>query len=322
MKNFPVQRVFSIAGHACVSLRETFCIAAGHYGGFVFPWGGSAPEGKERNIEGLNGCEGVRRVCGELMNTLRANGWEHDKMRCMQLGWITICSDSFLNSFIKQKDNSVWLLTAAVCPPHGQTNSDKYMFVLAMGKSSLDHGEVINYYLSEIEGMKEGFKYYSADVNDYWECALGLLADIADRPERATVRGTRQEGHFGKVTDWAVGISSKYFPACERRYIGILKDVLGKEKLSKSSLCKKCCCWAIDENHKAEFYHRTSNKYPQNRIPDRKVPEGCSPCARHIGPKRMSLKWLIAVCKYAYDARRSGLWTKENIEEYLRTCII
>jgi hypothetical protein len=160
------------------------------YGGFVFSWDGSAPEGKERNIEGLNRFDGVRRVCGELMNTLRANGREHDKIRCMQLGWIAIWSNSFLNSFIKQKDNSVWLLTSIVCPPYGQTYSDKYMFVLAMGKSSLDHAEVINYYLSEIEGINEGFKYYSADVNDYRECALGLLAYIADRPERAMVRGT------------------------------------------------------------------------------------------------------------------------------------
>jgi hypothetical protein len=75
------------------------------------------------------------------------------------------------------------------------------MFVLAMGKSSLDHAQVINYYLSKIEEMKEGFKYNSADVNDYRECALGLLAYIVDRPERATVRGTRQEGHLGRVTD-------------------------------------------------------------------------------------------------------------------------
>ena len=320
MKNFPVQRVFSIAGHACVSLRETFCIAAGHYGGFVFPWDGSAPEGMERNTDGINGCLGVKRVCWELINSLRANGRDNDEIRRMQLGWITIWSDSFLNSFIKQKDNSVWLLTATVCPPYDQTNSDKFKFVLAMGKSSLDHSEVINHYLSEIEGLKEGFMYYSADVNDYRKCAMGLLSYIADRPERSSVRGTRQEGHFGRVTDWATDISSKYFPACKDCYIVIVKVVLGKEKLSKSTPCKKCCCWAIDENHNAEFYHRTSKKYPRKIIQGRLVPKGRSPGVRHIGPKRMSSKWLQVVCKYAYDARRLGLWTKENFEEYLRTC--
>ena len=252
VKNFPVLRVFSIACHACISLRESFCIVAAHYGGFVFPWDGSASEGMERNIDGLNGCEGVRRVCGELINTLRANGRDNDEIRRMQLGWITIWSDTILNSFIEQKDNSVWLLTATVCPPYDQTNSDKYKFVLAMGKSSLDHAEVINHYLSEIEGMKKGFTYYSADVNDYRECAMGLL-----------------------------------------------------------------------ENQKAEFYNRKNSKnYPQKRIPDQMVPKGCSPGARHIGPKRMSSKWLIAVCKYAYGARRRNLRTKENIEEYLRTCNI
>lgn len=322
MKNFPSQRVFSIAGHACVSLRETFCIMAGHYGGFVFAWDGRAPEGEERNIDGPNGCKGVRNVCRELMNTLLANGRTREQIRRMQLGWITLWSDSFLNSFIKQKDNSVWLLTATVSPPYDQTNSGNYTFVLAMGKSSLDHTEVINYYLSEIKEMEKGFMYYNVDKNDFGECALGLLAYVADRPEKSAVRGTRQEGHFGKVTDWAVSISTKYFPACKQCYICIVKESLGMVKLSRNSQCNKCCCWKLDENHNPEFYHKTTSKYPWKRIPDRKVPKGRPPGVRHIGPKRMSSKWLIAACHYAYDARRTGLWTKANIEEYLRTCNI
>jgi hypothetical protein len=67
---------------------------------------------------------------------------------------------------------------------------------------------------------------------------MGLLAYIADRPERAAVRGTRQEGHFGRVTDWAVGISSKYFPACKNCYIVIVKDVLGKKSSQRAPHAK------------------------------------------------------------------------------------
>jgi hypothetical protein len=322
MKNFPSQRVFSIAGHACVSLRETFCLRAGHYGGFSFAWDGCAPEGMQRNMDGLNGCEGARRVCGELISTLLSNGCTTEQIGRMQLGLITLWSDSYLQCFIKQKDNSVWLLTATVCAPYDQTNTGKYTYVLAMGKSSLDHSEVINYYLSEIKEMGKGFMYYSVDANDFRECALGLIAYCADRPERSKIQEKRQEGKHGRVTDWAVDPSNDYFPACDKCYVQIVKEVLGMEKLSQNSQCNRCCCWTLDEDHKPEFYHKTARNYPTRKIPGRKVPKGRPPGATYVGPKRMSSKWLIAACEYAYEARRMGLWTKPNITEYLRTCNI
>ena len=38
MKNFPVPEVFNINNHACISLKETVRIMAGHHGLFGFAW--------------------------------------------------------------------------------------------------------------------------------------------------------------------------------------------------------------------------------------------------------------------------------------------
>jgi hypothetical protein len=50
MKNFPAHRVFSIAGHACISLRETFCIAVGHYMVVSYFPGMAVPQRVRREI--------------------------------------------------------------------------------------------------------------------------------------------------------------------------------------------------------------------------------------------------------------------------------
>ena len=49
LKNFPVQEVFEIADHECVSLIETYHIMAGHGTDYCFPLDDEA-----RNREGLN----------------------------------------------------------------------------------------------------------------------------------------------------------------------------------------------------------------------------------------------------------------------------
>ncbi len=320
MKNFPSQRVFSIDGHGCVSLRQTFCIAAGHFGGFQFAWDGGA---QERNLDGLNGCNRVGKLCRNTVKTMLANGFTSEEAKRTNLGYITLWSDSFLKSFIKQKDNSVWLLTATISPPSHAASAGIYTYVLAMGKSSNDHTEVIKYYLGEIREMQRGFECYFVDRNEIQRTALFLAAYVADRPEKSKIRNTRTKGHFGKVTDWAVHISTDPFPACKKCYVILVNKLLGIDtEMSQISGCSRCLCWTLDESHNPEHYHKTRGDYPRERIPNRKVPKGRCPCASYLGPKKLSNKWLIAAVEYAYDARRMGLWTKPNVMEYLRTCNI
>ena len=67
MKNFPVQRVFNIRNHACVSLLETILLVAGHGAEFNFAY--NARTGS-RNYDGLNGTEAVTDLTSDVLSRL------------------------------------------------------------------------------------------------------------------------------------------------------------------------------------------------------------------------------------------------------------
>jgi hypothetical protein len=117
-------------------------------------------------------------------------------------------------------------------------STGKYIFVIAIGKSSNDHTAGINHFLKEIIDLKKGFNCYFIDRNEIRHTGLGLLCYVADRPERPTVGGTRSEGIYGKITDWAALISIKNFPARAKCYNCIVEKVLGKEELSQHSISR------------------------------------------------------------------------------------
>ena len=82
MKNFPVQEVFEIADHACVSLIETFHIMAGHGADYCFPLDGEA-----RNREGLNGQKAMDDLIDEVKEAMKeANVEEHIRVKT-KIGW-------------------------------------------------------------------------------------------------------------------------------------------------------------------------------------------------------------------------------------------
>jgi hypothetical protein len=49
---FPAPSVFTIDNHACVSLKQTIQMLAGHRGGFDFIWDASKSEKSEKGLNG------------------------------------------------------------------------------------------------------------------------------------------------------------------------------------------------------------------------------------------------------------------------------
>ena len=320
MKNFPVQRVFMIENHACVSLRETILIMAAHHGGFEYAHDGAT---KKDNRSGLNGSRAVGDLQVDVMKQLRKVGVKEDQLRDVNIGFLYFWSDSFLRCFVKQRDNSVWILTVTVSPPYNEKSSGKYTYVLAMGKSSNDHTKVIEFFHNEVRELMNGFDCYDCRKDEIRKTAFGLLFHSADRPERQSVAETRQEGDFGKVSNWAVNVSDKYFPACEECYCVITKEALMIGKRSTRQ-CNRCLCWTLNEEDSkkghSEKYTAVPKDYPDAEIPNEQMVPGREPGRFYIGPKKLSVEFMIAVCKYAYLALRGGHWTKPNVEQFLRTC--
>ena len=56
-----------------------------------------------------------------------------------------------MRTFVKQKNNNVWILTVTFPDPAGSATSKFHTYCLAIGKSCDDHQRVIDHYLKEME---------------------------------------------------------------------------------------------------------------------------------------------------------------------------
>lgn len=323
--NFPAPSVFTIENHACVSLKQTIQMMAGHRGGFDFIWDASNGEKSEK---GLNGTMAAKDACLDTRKVLtKLHGAESEYVTKTSIGWVSFWSDSFLKSFVKQKDNSVWLYCVTISPPKEDISKGIYTQVLAIGKSGQDHTAVVEHFHNEIKELEKGFQCYYTSDNNIRHVAFSLLYHSADRPERQSILNTLGEGIYGKVTNYAMEIDPKKFPACKDCYKRLISNL--KENTNERRECNNCFCWNIDPNDPKQQNMKVPEGYPQhedevlNRDGSTRMqpPIGREPGRTHIGPIRLSTKWLMQACEFAYEGRRQG-WTKTNMKEYLRTCCV
>ena len=214
------------------------------------------------------------------------------------IGYGYLWTDSFLNCFTKQKDNSVWLLTATISPPMSEISKGEYTIVLAIGKSGQDHTAVIEHFHEEFKELSNGFDCYLSDANEIRRVAFGLLYHSADRPERQSIMCTLGEGHFGKITGWAAPISAK-LPACEDCFKNIATNL--KDGVFRERTCKKCFCWDLKSNDKSQEVCAVPKDYPNHTVlPGIIPPKGHKPGRKFIGPIKITTKCLVAACHFAY----------------------
>ena len=331
LRNFPTGNVFRIGGHSCISLKETFLLAAGHHGGFSFSYDGRT---KSYNEDGLNGTKAVKTLRNDVIDTLKKSGKSDEEIKETNIGYFYYWSDAFLRCWVKQKNNSVWILTVTISPPLDRINTGEFTHVLAIGKSSEDHSEVFNYFHKEARELMKGFKCYFGRHNEMRHTALACLFNSCDRPENATLANTRKEGHFGRCRGYAVNPGNK-FPACIDCYRVIVDNAV-KEKSNKRK-CLKCLCWSISEEDKPQMYPKAPAGYPamraeaecykmsdedRNLLKSLIIPPSRKPGLKYLGPMKLTSRALSSVCIYAYHAFRLRIWTKPAAEQYLRSCNI
>lgn len=319
MENFPAPKVFVIGHHACVSLKESIQHLAGHRGKFEFTWNGKT---RTRNRDGLNGTAAAGRIVVDVMDCVTQNNGDETT----SVGIFSLWSDSYLQSFIKQKDNSVWLLTANIGLSKEDISKGTYTVVLAIGRKSQDHTEVIDHYMNEVQELKKGFDCYLACTNSIERVAFGLLYWSTDRPERQYVLNTLGEGTFGKITGYAAQICTTKLPACRECYLHIVDNV--NNSRCKKRRCGRCHGWNIDPNDPNQEVNPVPEGYPGPTILlDEEgltidPPVGREPGRRVLGPIKLSSSWIINACSFAYEARRRNRWNKKEFHTFLRCCCV
>ena len=123
-------------------LKETILLAAGHRGGIDFAWDGHL--GMEGSSDGLNKTRAVHDILKDIEAEMREamRKKEPDRpqedielaIKATSKGFIYFWSDSFLRCFVKQKDNSVWILTVTISPPWADINKGTYTHILKIRK--------------------------------------------------------------------------------------------------------------------------------------------------------------------------------------------
>ena len=245
--------------HAMVGLEETIQLAAGNGAQFSLHWNAQTGEENREGLNGTKAVEELmndvkiqiknammpdiykdvlKKLAEEMEIDVDVDELTHEQLKANRegiakavekaleeeitktsRGYIKFWSDSFLRCFIKQRENSVWILTVTICPPEHVKSSGVQTHVLAMGMSSEDHTPIIEHYLKEAQKLMKGFPcYFGDDTNAIGRLAVGMLGWNADRPERQMASCTRKEGLWGLFSMYAARASKAKFPACDKCY--------------------------------------------------------------------------------------------------------
>ena len=316
--NIPNVDAIRIGNHACISLNMLLDHVLGH--GIELAW--LQDSTGHQNTDGINGT----RKAQELLQKLRTSSVTLDTPTVVAIGHIILWSDGFLRTWVKQKDNSIWILTATICPPMGYALSPFHTYCLAIGNSQEKHDRVIDYYMRELRTMRIAKQRYCAIQNTFISTAFDLLVYIADRPERDSILHTLNGGTYGKRSRHAAYIDQAKLPSCRtcsQKLILHVRNTRTQHRNTHHVVCNRCCNWEFYAGSNALNYHPCPKAYPrtltQNHNP---VPDTRSIAETHIIPRELSFQWLRCGADLAYHELRQGNWLKSNAEIYLKSMAI
>ena len=323
-KNFPVPKVTEIGNHACVSIKHVILLSAAH--GAVFNFGfDAAKKPEDQNMQGLNGTRAFKALVVDVIDHQRSKTTVGGMaQKGIKIGYIYLWSDGFLNCFIKQKENNVWIITVTICPPENKKSSGKYTHVLAMGRSCENHTKVFEHYLEECKELMDGFNCYFGNTNEICRVAFGLLTLHGDRPVRQAIAHNRKEGHYGKVTGMAAPVDEKKLPSCHeclKRRVGAM---LG-ETMPQKIKCRHCFDWSLEDTEAqrtvpVEKGHPCRMKKPLVGPLSEMTLKGRELGNPKIGPVKLTGKWLEEALEITYKAVQSGAWSSPVAHRFLMTC--
>ena len=148
----------------------------------------------KKSQSSVNNTKAMQELLHEQMNGIR-----HEIRFKTCYGTITLWSDSFLLRFLRQRENSIWLLVVRISAPPGMSTSRDHMFCLAFGSSKLKHDKVIAHYIKKIKFTirlgKE--RYWSKEgVKCMVNTVFDLGAFVGDTPEKNEIIKSLHLGHF------------------------------------------------------------------------------------------------------------------------------
>ena len=148
---------------------------------------------------------------------------------------------------------------------------------------------------------------------------MGLLAYIADRPERHAILNQTQAGIFGKRTLWSAFIDSKHLPYCDRCFNSEIESLLD-DNIAPFQLpsCGRCCQWNMlstspsNKKVKASEIDRVSDYPTTFHTNSPPVPREREIPSNYLKPVKCDFEWFLCVMRYAAHNVLYGGWKKRE----------
>ena len=147
----------------------------------------------------------------ELLAKMRS---EVDDPDNTALGTIILWSDGFCRTYVKQKDNSVWIMTMTFLNPDGKSKSPMHTYCIVIGKSSSNHTSVFENIMKELDDLRKERTRYCGITGKFIKTSFRVVVYSTDRIERCSLLNTSQIGTFGMRSHWACDVDPKTMPMC------------------------------------------------------------------------------------------------------------
>lgn len=325
-KQLPIERFEKVDNiHAMVSIDDIITLQMAHGNN---PVGWLQTEDGASCTGGINGSPHATRLLAKQRENIRAQGYNPDKVA---IGWVSVWSDGFVTTWIKQKENGAWVFTVTISMPGDCDNFEAYTHVVGLGPQDADHDTLINHALRDIDKLTIVKRRYCGLQKKFIDTSFVLLVYSADRPERYKITFTTDGGTFHKCFGVAAILDPKTLPSCERCFKTRVSQMCHNVLLpnGNNSICDGRCCgdWNLDKPDSEvwqtsarsdQVFPRNLN-YPtavsttvQNEVPEcRLIPTG------HIRPQRLTFELLIKCVAVTFYHLTLGQWLKKNAEAYL-----
>lgn len=327
-KQLPIERFENVDNiHAMVSIDDTITLQMAHGN---HPVGWLQTEDGTPCTGGINGRPHAERLLAKQRDNIRNQGYDPDKVA---IGWVSVWSDGFVTSWVKQKEKGAWVFTVTISMPGDCENFEAYTHVVGLGPQEADHDTLINHALRDIGKLTIVKRRYCGLQKKFIDTSFVLLVYSADRPERYKITFTTDGGTFHKCFGVAAILDPKNLPSCERCFKSRVSQMCHNVLLpnGNNSICddELCCDWNFDTPdsevwknsarlgqvfppHRPLKYPNTVNTTVQNEVPEcRPIPTG------HIRPQRLTFELLIKCVAVTFYHLTLGEWRKNNAEAYL-----
>ena len=310
-QNLPTPTVQIESSHAYISLTSLI----DHFLAYKLPMNFMTCDEDVSITNGITSCKEAMKMRQLVRDEVE------DNLHPMIL-YINLWSDDFEPNAYRKNRKSIWIKTVTICPPHDQTTSPMYTYVLAIGRKTNNHDVIHSIYNKELQDLSKCTYRYCAIVKKNIPVVVKILTISADRPERSAINHVL--GHNGTTTKrwlYSAYINQDKLPSCpqclKRRFHNI--DATNT-LVSPSYNCRTCGDWDYDSTsiHLCESFPHNYPTKQHEESPQAPIgrPINNNSTVKGLFPVKLEYKWLKQGCQFSFHNIYHGVWTKANAQTY------